>query len=188
MEYLLFFHKVDGLGRIVVVYSCSSFQQFRRRNVRPSESTKICRSCGNTIRNQKEQHLSYFQGHSGPIYSLSFSCEKRLLLSGSRDSTIRLWNLEMSRNLVVYRSMAPVWQVQFCSRGYYFAASTADQTVSLWTTDRLKPLRFVENLIYACINHYCKIYRSLTISNRCPLTTNKHEHGPANLFSFFIQK
>lgn len=30
---------------------------------------------------------------------------------------------------------------QFCCRGYYFAASTADNTVSLWATDRIKPLR-----------------------------------------------
>jgi len=82
-----------------------------------------------------------FVGHSGPVHSVSFSCEKRLLLSGSRDSTIRLWNLEMSRNLVIYRPMTPVWQVQFCSRGYYFASSNADKTVSLWTTDRIKPLR-----------------------------------------------
>jgi WD40 repeat protein len=29
----------------------------------------------------------------------------------------------------------------FCNRGYYFAASTADNCVSLWATDRIKPLR-----------------------------------------------
>ncbi|CAK5073082.1 unnamed protein product [Meloidogyne enterolobii] len=49
-------------------------------------------------------------GHSGPVHSLSFSCEKRLLLSASRDATIRLWGLEMQRNLVIYRPMAPVWK------------------------------------------------------------------------------
>jgi len=80
-------------------------------------------------------------GHSGPVHSVSFSCERRLLLSGSRDSTIRLWNLEMRRNLVIYRTVAPVWQAQFCNRGYYFASATADQTVSLWVTDRIQPLR-----------------------------------------------
>nr|CAD2203667.1 unnamed protein product [Meloidogyne enterolobii] len=80
-------------------------------------------------------------GHSGPVHSLSFSCEKRLLLSASRDATIRLWGLEMQRNLVIYRPMAPVWKAIFCNRGYYFAASTADQCVSLWATDRVKPLR-----------------------------------------------
>lgn len=80
-------------------------------------------------------------GHSGPVHSLSFSCEKRLLLSGSRDATIRLWGLEMNKNLVIYRPMSPVWKAMFCNRGYYFVASTFDQTVSLWTTDRVKPLR-----------------------------------------------
>ncbi|KAI1731725.1 WD domain, g-beta repeat domain-containing protein [Ditylenchus destructor] len=86
-------------------------------------------------------------GHTGPVHSVSFSCERRLLLSGSRDSTMRLWNLEMRRNLVIYRTVSPVWQSQFCNRGYYFAASTADQTVSLWATDRTQPLRiFADSL------------------------------------------
>ena len=75
------------------------------------------------------------------MHSVSFSCERRLLLSGSRDSTIRLWNLEMCKNLVIYRALTPVWQAQFCNRGYYFAATCADRTVSLWSTDRPQPLR-----------------------------------------------
>jgi len=36
-----------------------------------------------------------------------------LLLSASRDATIRLWGLEMQRNLVIYRPMAPVWKGKF---------------------------------------------------------------------------
>jgi transcription initiation factor TFIID subunit 5 len=47
----------------------------------------------------------------------------------------------MGRTIVIYRPIAPIWQAQFCSRGYYFAVASADKTVSLWTTDRLKPLR-----------------------------------------------
>jgi len=39
------------------------------------------------------QYLFPFKGHSGPVHSLSFSCERRLLLSSSRDATLRLWNL-----------------------------------------------------------------------------------------------
>jgi hypothetical protein len=67
----------------------------------------------------------------------------------------------MQRNVVIYKPLSPVWKgwllrvffyhnllysAQFCNRGYYFAASTADQTVSLWATDRIKPLRiFADN-------------------------------------------
>lgn len=66
-----------------------------------------------------------------------------MLLSASRDSTMRLWNLEMRRNLVIYKTVAPVWQAQFCNRGFYFAAATADQTVSLWSTEKIQPVSFL---------------------------------------------
>jgi transcription initiation factor TFIID subunit 5 len=80
-------------------------------------------------------------GHQGPVYSVSFSCERRLLLSSSRDATTRLWSLDMRKNLVTYKLTTPVWQAQFCSRGYYFATSSADHCVHLWATDRTQPLR-----------------------------------------------
>lgn len=71
-----------------------------------------------------------------------------MLLSGSRDSTIRLWNLEMRRNLVIYKAISPVWQAQFCNRGFYFAAATADQTVSLWSTEKIQPVILMFLIIF----------------------------------------
>uniref|UniRef100_A0A0N5AUZ1 LisH domain-containing protein n=1 Tax=Syphacia muris TaxID=451379 RepID=A0A0N5AUZ1_9BILA len=82
-----------------------------------------------------------FQGHSGPVYSVSFSPDKRLLLSSSRDATVRLWSVGTRSNVVVYRQSMPIWQAQFCSRSYYFATAGADGTAMLWATDRLQPLR-----------------------------------------------
>jgi len=52
-------------------------------------------------------------GHLGSVHSVNFSCDRRLLLSGSRDETVRLWNLDLRRNIVVYRMDAPVWDSQF---------------------------------------------------------------------------
>lgn len=71
-----------------------------------------------------------------------------MLLSASRDSTMRLWNLEMRRNLVIYKTISPVWQAQFCNRGFYFAAATADQTVSLWSTEKVQPVKLIFLTIY----------------------------------------
>lgn len=51
----------------------------------------------------------------------------------------------MRKNLVTYRLTTPVWQAQFCNRGYYFVTSSADQCVHLWSTDRIQPLRVFAN-------------------------------------------
>lgn len=75
------------------------------------------------------------------MHSVCFSCDKRLLLSGSRDETVRLWNLDLRRNIVIYRMDAPVWDAQFCNRGLYFASATASKCVSLYSTERIHPIR-----------------------------------------------
>ncbi|KAK6729553.1 hypothetical protein RB195_006538 [Necator americanus] len=80
-------------------------------------------------------------GHSGPVYSTHFSPDNRLLVTSSLDSTIRLWSLETQKNVVVYRLSRPVWQVQFCNRGYYMCSGSDDNVASLWCTERMHPLR-----------------------------------------------
>ena len=42
-------------------------------------------------------------GHNGPIYGLSFSPDRSLLLSCSEDGTIRLWSLQTWTCLVNYK-------------------------------------------------------------------------------------
>ena len=46
-------------------------------------------------------------GHNGPIYGLSFSPDRSLLLSCSEDGTIRLWSLQTWTCLVNYK----VWYI-----------------------------------------------------------------------------
>ncbi|KHN77937.1 Transcription initiation factor TFIID subunit 5 [Toxocara canis] len=97
-----------------------------------------------------------FQGHTGPVYSVSFSPDKRLLLSSSSDATVRLWNIATRNNVVVYRQTVPIWQAQFCSRSYYFATGSGDGTAALWATDRLQPLRIFADALsdVSCIDFH----------------------------------
>ena len=87
-------------------------------------------------------------GHSGPVYSVSFSPDNRFLISASQDSTIRLWSVKTGANLVCYKSHNfAVWTVQFSPLGYYFASGSHDRTARLWATNQIYPLRiFVGHL------------------------------------------
>ncbi|XP_045472078.1 transcription initiation factor TFIID subunit 5 [Harmonia axyridis] len=81
-------------------------------------------------------------GHAGPVYAVSFSPDRTLLLSCSEDSTIRLWSLQIWTSLVVYKGhLFPVWDVKFSPLGYYFASASHDRTARLWATDHYSPLR-----------------------------------------------
>ncbi|XP_062113790.1 transcription initiation factor TFIID subunit 5-like [Humulus lupulus] len=63
--------------------------------------------------NGGKRPYTLFQGHSGPVYSASFSPMGDFILSSSADSTIRLWRTELNANLVCYKGHNyPVWDVQ----------------------------------------------------------------------------
>ena len=93
-------------------------------------------------------------GHSGSVYSISFSpaiaqpenggpsTAARYLLSSSADKSIRLWSLETWACLVIYKSHDnPVWDIQWGPFGHYFASASHDRTARLWSTDQISPLR-----------------------------------------------
>jgi len=81
-------------------------------------------------------------GHYGPVYQVSFSPDKTLLLSCSEDCTIRLWSLLLWSCVVAYKgSYHPVFDVKFSLHGYYFATSSRDRTARLWATDNYQSLR-----------------------------------------------
>ncbi|TKR92584.1 hypothetical protein L596_007211 [Steinernema carpocapsae] len=96
------------------------------------------------------------QGHQGTVYSLSFSPDRRLLLSSSLDSTVRLWSIGTRKNVVVYRTNSPIWQVQFSPRSYYFATAGSDSTAMVWATDRMQPLRIFTGALsdVSCIDYH----------------------------------
>ncbi|KAF8389201.1 hypothetical protein HHK36_025894 [Tetracentron sinense] len=60
-----------------------------------------------------KRSYTLFQGHSGPVYSSTFSPLGDFILSSSSDSTIRLWSTKLNANLVCYKGHNyPVWDVQ----------------------------------------------------------------------------
>ncbi|RWS13329.1 transcription initiation factor TFIID subunit 5-like protein [Dinothrombium tinctorium] len=86
--------------------------------------------------------MKILHGHNGPVYAVSFSPDRTLLLSCSEDSTIRLWSLQTWTNLCAYKGHCfPVWDIRFSPHGYYFVSASHDRTARLWATDCHQPLR-----------------------------------------------
>ena len=86
--------------------------------------------------------LQTLTGHTGRVYSVSFSPDGQTLASGSWDGTVRIWDVNTGRQLrTLTGHMQPVNSVSFSSDGQKIATGSDDETVRLWDANTGDPLR-----------------------------------------------
>jgi WD40 repeat protein len=73
------------------------------------------------------------RGHSGPVRSIAFARDGRILASCSDDHTIKLWDIATRREIFTLRGhRAGVNSMAFCPDGTTLASGGDDKTVRLW--------------------------------------------------------
>lgn len=77
--------------------------------------------------------LSTFTGHSGWVWSVTFSPDGQSLASGSKDKTIKLWNLHTGELLHTLTGHSDgVWSVAASANGQTLASSSRDGSIKVW--------------------------------------------------------
>lgn len=138
----------DG-SLVAAGFSDSSLKIWDMAKLGQQSVGSVLQSDGETTLNEfgssgGKRSYTLFQGHSGPVYSASFSPLGDFLLSSSADSTIRLWSTKLNANVVCYKGHNyPVWDVQYSPVGHYFASASHDRTARIWSMDRIQPLRIL---------------------------------------------
>jgi WD40 repeat protein len=82
---------------------------------------------------QHLRSLKEFVGHRGPVRSVAFSSDGKRVLSGSSDSTIRLWDVGTAQEMRRFDGhQGSVRSVAFLPGDRYAASGSGDKTVRLW--------------------------------------------------------
>ncbi|MGE0502671.1 MAG: caspase family protein [Rhizobiaceae bacterium] len=75
-----------------------------------------------------EQAGEYRDGHTGEVNAVAISERHNLMLTGSADQTLRLWNLE-TRELIVSMFFAGGEFVIWMPQGYYYSSDEGDKLI-----------------------------------------------------------
>ena len=79
--------------------------------------------------------LGDYAGHTGDVWSVATSADNRLVISGSDDQTVRLWNLTSHENIVsLFHASDGQW-VMWTPQGYFDASPDGDDLIG-WHVNR----------------------------------------------------
>lgn len=73
------------------------------------------------------------ESHVGPVLSISFSPDGESIVSGSDDTTVRLWNTATGKHVKLFFShLGPIWDVEFDREGKRIVTASGDGTAIVW--------------------------------------------------------
>jgi WD40 repeat protein len=76
------------------------------------------------------------RGHTGPVRSISLCPDERLIVSGSSDSTVRVWEVATGQQVRVLEGHTRnVRNVAWSRDGQYIVSGSFDRTVRVWEAD-----------------------------------------------------
>ncbi|KOR33027.1 hypothetical protein TI05_03575 [Achromatium sp. WMS3] len=88
-----------------------------------------------TAYDRQGQKLGDFVGHTGDIWAVAVASDGKLLVSGSNDQTVRLWNIATRELLLtIFRHKDGEW-VAWTPSGYYAASPNGDNMIG-WQVNR----------------------------------------------------
>ncbi|QSJ17231.1 PD40 domain-containing protein [Nostoc sp. UHCC 0702] len=96
------------------------------------------------LRSKGDKEIRTLKRHNKEILSVSFSHDSKMLASGSRDGTIKLWNLTNNKQEMLTGHRGEVRSVAWSPDGKLLASGSTDNTLKLWNLENRRE-RWTQN-------------------------------------------
>ena len=74
------------------------------------------------------------EGHTGWVYSVAVSKSDELVVSGSKDKTVRVWNVNSGQQTMVLQGHTDrVWSVAISSEDEFIVSGSSDKRIMVWS-------------------------------------------------------
>ncbi len=150
------------------------------KELRKLVSERLERSLQPMLINLFFRQLKILKAHSAPLLAVSFSCHGNYALTGSKDTTAILWNLENGATQKFQRHANWIVSTAFIGDGKEILTVSLDGIVCFWNTDTHDLIREikldVESIRSATISNSCKYVLIATWNSKvllCNLVTGK---------------
>ena len=140
--------------------SSGSFEKITAETMSPNKQLMIMADSDKHITVydlRLRQKVTQFTGHK-KIISCLIATDDNLLISGSNDMTIKVWNIQENREIMnLHGHMAEINAIALCEEKHVLLSTSAESGIILWnlnTGDEIRRFRTEENLIYSLIVLY----------------------------------
>ncbi len=145
---------VDTNNLVVIKRLTASQQSARTIAVHPEASEMAVGYSDNYIRIFSLDDYSIrkeYRAHENSVFSLRYSVDGRLLLSGSRDARLKAWNVAENYTLAgeIAAHLFAINDIRFSPDGKHFVTCSMDKSVKIWRTDDLTLLKVIDKARHA---------------------------------------
>ena len=95
--------------------------------------------------------IKTIHAHGNSIFTLAYSVDGNLLISGSRDAHLKIWNVkdEYSLSESIVAHMYAINHISFSPDRKYFATCSMDKSIKVWNAETFQLLKVIDKARYA---------------------------------------
>ncbi|GJM27864.1 MAG: hypothetical protein DHS20C17_04990 [Cyclobacteriaceae bacterium] len=97
------------------------------------------------------QLLHHITGHTNSVFTVAYHPHENLLVSGSRDAHLRVWDTSKDYKPVeaIAAHMYAINHIEFSPNGLHFVTCSMDKSIKVWDAHQFKLLKVIDKTRYA---------------------------------------